>query len=184
MPRITRTEIVGYAHCAMQVDEDGALAFDFSGSPEGVDRCPGYKQAQVPAIRETVAWLYGDFNPGSSDPMDQALAGNVSHSHDRITWADLDDRPCPHCGSDRELSDQVRPVYAPLGGTRGSAEQVFADRRERREQGQAMQKSATAAERQAAALEQANELKRRELDIRERELDQLQAPAPKRKATA
>jgi hypothetical protein len=62
-------------------------------------------------------------------------------------------------------------VYAALAGPRGNPDQLFADRRQRREQGQAIAKSADAAERQADALEEANRLKARELDIRERELD-------------
>jgi hypothetical protein len=152
MPIITRTPIVGLSHCSMQVT-DGELAFDnVSGEPLGEDRCPGYKQVEVRAIRELIEWTYGDLNGGSSDPSDQALARNVSHAHERITWADLDDRPCPYCGSPRELTNQVRPVYAGLAGARGSADQIFLDRRQRREQGQAVAKSADAAERQAAAL--------------------------------
>jgi hypothetical protein len=93
-------------------------------------------------------------------------------------WADLEDRECPHCGTGRELTDQVRPQYAPLGGLRGNADQIFADRRLRREQGQAVTKSADASERQAEALEEANRLKARELDLREREIDAQEARAP------
>lgn len=179
MPRISREPIVGLAHCSQQVDDHGELAFDFDGSPMGVDRCPGYRQTEVAAIRETVAWTYGEFGAGGSgDPMDQALANNISHSHSRVVWANVEDRPCPYCGSDREVTDQVRPVYTPLGGPRGNADQLFADRRQRREQGQAVMKSADASERQAAALEEANRLKARELEIRERELENQQARAP------
>jgi hypothetical protein len=177
MPTITRTPVTGYAHCAQQLT-DGELSYDLNGVPDGEDRCEGYKQAPVAAIKEVTAWLFGDFSTGSDDAMDVALARNVSHSHERIVWADLDDAPCPFCGVRRELSDQVRPQYAPLGGPRGNADQLFADRRQRREQGQAVVKSADAADRQAAALEQANLLKERELDLRERELEAQQARAP------
>jgi hypothetical protein len=178
MPLITHEPAVGYAHCAMQTVA-GELAFDnVSGEPLGEDRCQGYRQTEVRAVREVIATLFGDLNGGSSDPSDQALARNVSHTHERLIWANPDDRPCPYCGSPRELTDQVRPVYAGLAGARGSADQIFLDRRQRREQGQAVAKSADAAERQADALEEANRLKARELDIRERELE----ATPRRRA--
>jgi hypothetical protein len=121
---------------------------------------------------------FGDFNGGSSDPMDQALARNISHTSERIVWADLAERPCPHCGVDRELTDQVRPLYAPLGGPKGRPDQLLVDRRQRREEGVAIARSADAATRQADALERANELKAAELALRERELDAQEQRAP------
>ena len=79
----------------------------------------------------------------------------------------------PHCGHPRELSDQVRPQYANLGGIRGGPDQLFADRRARREQTQAQRQAVSAAERQADALERqvaaqerANELREIELGLR------------------
>jgi hypothetical protein len=161
MPRITREPVVAYAHCAMQVDDDGTPTFDNSGGPAGLDRCPGYRQVEVAAIREVCAWTYGDANPGSSDPFDQAIAANTERSVERVLWADDADRPCPFCGLPRELSEQVRPAYANIGGPRGGPDQLFRDRRLAREQGAAAVKSADAAERQALALERANELEER-----------------------
>jgi hypothetical protein len=83
VPIITNTPITGFAHCAQQIDEHGELAYDVNGTPNGEDRCPGYKQAPVAAIRETTEWLFGDYSNGTGDVMDQALANNVSHSHIR-----------------------------------------------------------------------------------------------------
>jgi hypothetical protein len=186
VPKITPTPITGFAHCSQQIT-DGELAFDVDGTPNGEDRCPGYKQMPVAAISQLAEYTFGEFGAGTAgDPTDP---NRVSHSHERIMWADLEDAPCPFCGTRRELTDQVRPVYSPLGGPRGNPEQIFADRRLRREQGQAMNKSAGAAERQAEALEEANRLKSRELDLREREIDaqEARAPipaAPRRKAPA
>jgi hypothetical protein len=130
----------------------------------------------VAAISQLAEWRSGSSARATAgDPTDP---NRVSHSHERIMWADLEDAPCPFCGTRRELTDQVRPVYAPLGGPRGNPDQIFADRRLRREQGQAVAKSADAAERQAEALEEANRLKSRELDLREREIDAQEARAP------
>lgn len=65
--RMTREPVTGYAHCPMQVDEHGELAFDFDGTPMGIDRCKGYAQVKVAAIKETASWTYGDLGAGSSD---------------------------------------------------------------------------------------------------------------------
>jgi hypothetical protein len=162
MPLITREPITALAHCAQQT-LDGELSFDRDGVPSGEERCAGYAQVEVPAILETIAWTFGEFNGGSSDPMDVALAQNVSHSTERVVWANLDDRPCPYCKMDRELTTQVRPRYAPLGGPRGNPDQLFSDRKARRLQGETAAKSADAAERQAVALERANQLEERRI---------------------
>lgn len=186
MPIVTREPITGLAHCAQQTI-DGVLAFDGDGVPSGEERCPGYAQAEVAAVREVTATTFGDMNGATGDPIDQALAGNVSYTQERILWVDDADRACPFCGVERAVTDQVRPRYAALGGVRGNADQLFADRRARREQGASVLKTADAAERQAAALEEANRLKERELDLREAELDALpprRAPKPPAKVPA
>jgi hypothetical protein len=72
----------------------------------------------------------------------------------------------------------VRPLYAPLGGPKGRPDQLLIDRRQRREEGVAIARSADAATRQADALERANELKAAELALRERELDAQDERAP------
>jgi hypothetical protein len=114
------------------------LSVDINGLPSGEDHCEGYRQVEVAAIRETLERTFGDFNPGSADPMDAALANNISDSSSRLVWADLAEQPCPHCGVARDLTDQVRPNYAPLGGQNGRPDQLLRDRRQRREQGEAM----------------------------------------------
>jgi hypothetical protein len=149
---VEHEEIVAFAHCAQQLDERGELAFDAQGMPAGLERCPGYAQQEVAAILERVSVTYADAGP-SSDPMDQAIARLVEHTTERVLFADEADRPCPHCGFPREISEQVRPVYQSLGGARGGADQIFLDRRARREGLEAQQTAASAAERQAAALE-------------------------------
>ena len=71
------------AHCAMQTDEFGDLSFDLDGKPSGEAHCDGHKQQEVAGFRETITWRFGDFNQGSADPMDQALANNVSSTSER-----------------------------------------------------------------------------------------------------
>jgi hypothetical protein len=154
VPIIDREDFDGWAHCSQQVDEHGQLAYDAQGVPAGLDRCPGYAQVKVRAVRETVQFTYGDAHqsPGS-DPMDSMVARMVEHSVERLLWSNPADEPCPYCGAPRVLTDQVRPVYQSLGGARGGPDQLFADRRARRQQVQAQQTAASAAERSAAALE-------------------------------
>lgn len=155
MPIITRSECQAWAHCSAQLDADGAVALDSGGVPAGEERCPGFKQERVSAVRETVAYTYADQQQSaSSDPMDAMVAQMVEHSVERLLWADETDIACPHCGSERALADQVRPVYQSLGGSRGGPDVLLADRRARREQTQAQQAAASAAERSAIALEQ------------------------------
>jgi hypothetical protein len=153
VPIITREPVVGYAHCAQQLT-DGELAFDAGGVPAGEDRCAGYAQQKVDAIRELTSYTYADAHqtPGS-DPMDAMVGQMVEHTVDRLLWADPADEPCPYCGTPRVLTDQIRPQYQSLGGARGGPDQLFADRRARRAQTQAQQTAASAAERSAAALE-------------------------------
>ena len=55
MPRITREQIVGLAHCSQQLIDD-TLSYDRDGVPSGEERCPGYAQQEGRAILETVAW--------------------------------------------------------------------------------------------------------------------------------
>ena len=150
---VTREAITGYAYCVQQLT-DGDLVYTLDGIPEGEDRCEGHKQQKVDAIRETVAWTFGDLNGHSSDPMDAMVSGMVQRSAEYIHFANEADRLCPSCGQPRQISDQVRPVYASLGGPRGGADQLFRNRKARREQAQAAQQTASAAERQATALEQ------------------------------
>jgi hypothetical protein len=152
MPIITRTEITALAHCAMQVS-DGELVFDAQGGPGGDERCPGYGQQRVPAVREVVQFLFADGQGGSSDPMDAMVSRMVERSTEHLHFADEADRPCPFCGHPRALSEQVRPQYSRIGGARGGPDALFADRRARRDQVEAAQTAASAAERQAQALE-------------------------------
>lgn len=153
MPIIDRVEITAYAHCSAQLT-DGEIALDSGGVPSGEARCEGYRQQQVSGILETVHFTYRDGHAGAgSDPMDAVVADMTERTVARVLFADEADRPCPHCGSPRELSDQQRPTYSSLGGARGGPDVIFQDRRARRQQVEAQQASASAAERQAVALE-------------------------------
>src|SRR4051794_31781702 len=99
MPVITSEPISGYAHCAKQT----------------VEGDPCFPQQEVPAIRQTVEFLYADGQGGgSSDPIDQTFARLVERSVSHIRFADPEDATCPHCGGPREISDQVRPIYTRL----------------------------------------------------------------------
>src|SRR4051812_42075863 len=97
MPIVTREPVIGYAHYAQQTT-DNELSYDGDGCPNGEQRCAGYAQAEVAAVREITAVTFGDVNGPSGDPMDQALAGNTSCTRERVLWIDDADRACPHCG--------------------------------------------------------------------------------------
>jgi hypothetical protein len=161
VPIITRTQIDAYAHCAQQVGPDGSLAFNAEGVPEGDERCPGYAQQKVRAIRELIEFSYLDGGADPSDPV-RMIERGVEHLH----RFDSDDAPCPHCGYPRELTDQVRPRYSNLGG--GGPDAIFAQRWREREKAEAARSQASAADRQAAALERANELEERRVAAAER----------------
>jgi hypothetical protein len=126
VPIITRTEVELYAHCSQQLDAAGTLAYDDRGQPYGDERCEGYRQQRVRAIRELIEFSYLD---GGADPSDP-VARMVERGVERFDWIDRErDAPCPYCGVERVLSDQQRPAYASLGGARGGPDQLFADRR-------------------------------------------------------
>lgn len=83
MPTITEAPVKGYAHCR---------------NP----RCQGSQQEQVDAIRSEESYTYiergGDL-PGQEN------------SVVRITFANEEDKSCPHCGIVREVTDSLRPSY-------------------------------------------------------------------------
>jgi hypothetical protein len=87
MPRVTDQEITGYAHC-----------------PD--PRCDGYRQEQVPAIRQVVEHTYAD--SGGDMP-------GVEKSQVYIRFVDDSQSLCG-CGREREVTDQQRIVYQPLSG--------------------------------------------------------------------
>ena len=134
--RIETEPITGLAHCAQLIAPG--------------ERCPGYEQDEVPALRETLYFVYSDGWGGqfSSDPQDAMLAQMTERTITRILYVNEADRPCPSCGSPRELTDQVRPQYDRLSDSKPDELLV----RQRR-QTEAAMTTATAAERQAVALE-------------------------------
>ena len=97
--RITREPMRAWAHCPRR-------------SAPGVP-CEGERQEEVAGIRETVAFTYSDGWGArmSSDPADAVLASITERTVEHVRWADPADAPCPHCGHDREVTDQVRPTY-------------------------------------------------------------------------
>lgn len=134
--RVTTEPVTGYAHCA-QLSAPG-------------ERCEGYEQAEVPALRETTEFFYSDGwgGLGASDPYDAAVANLTERTVIRIVFAVEADRPCPSCGSPREISDQLRPQYDRLSDS--PPDELL---KRQRKQTEAAISAASAAERQAAALE-------------------------------
>lgn len=84
MPTITQQHVQGYAHCRDSL-------------------CPGNEQELVAAIREQSDLYYKEWDPNG--------VPGVMNSTQRFMFADPDDVACPHCGQNREVTDQVRPVY-------------------------------------------------------------------------
>lgn len=83
MPTVTETIIDGFAHC-----EDSL--------------CAGNEQQPVQVLRQHAQFSYAE--KGGDAP-------GIEHSQDYFYFADDADRECPHCGKDRAVSDQERPVY-------------------------------------------------------------------------
>lgn len=94
MPTTTEQKIRGYAHCR-------------------APRCPGNQQEEVDVLKIEDAYTYAE--KGGDLP-------GVETSHVRLVFLNdgIDDRPddvsCPHCGRNRDLSEDPRPNYDPLSG--------------------------------------------------------------------
>lgn len=88
MARVSHDKITAFAHC-----------------PD--PRCPGYSQAEVQAVRDTVDHTYVD--SGGDMP-------GVEKSQVYFDFVDESDAVCPTCSRPRELSDQRRVTYAALSG--------------------------------------------------------------------
>lgn len=89
MPTILKSEEVqAFAHC---------------GATPG---CPGVEQQPVNALKEELGHTFiergGDL-------------GSVENSFVHLRFADETDVQCPHCGRDRELSEQARVQYTSSG---------------------------------------------------------------------
>lgn len=91
--RITHDEISAWAHC------------------EGTPGCEGESQQPVPAIRETFVRVFGEDEGLTTPTTNNPLGGMVENSWQRLRFANEADVPCPHCGRDRAVADQVRPIY-------------------------------------------------------------------------
>lgn len=87
---VTPVKVKAYAHCRNPM-------------------CPGYGQEQVDGVRTTVEYTYGD----NGADMFKSMVERSTVTHDFVNDAD---RPCRHCGGDRELTDQARPTYQALSG--------------------------------------------------------------------
>ena len=88
MPAVTETTVDAYAAC-----HDG--------------RCAGYKQEAVQGIVTLTEFSYVDL--GGDVP-------GIERSTTLIRFADDNDVPCPVCGEERFISDQVRPIYPNVSG--------------------------------------------------------------------
>lgn len=84
MPTITQQTVEGYAHCRDSL-------------------CPGNEQELVHAVRELSELYYKEWDPDG--------VPGVMNSTVRFMFADPGDVACPHCGQNREVTDQERPVY-------------------------------------------------------------------------
>lgn len=83
MPTITKENVQGYAHCRDSL-------------------CEGNAQDPVSGVRERSDTTYAEV--GGDMP-------GIEKTVFRLEFADAGDVPCPVCGVDREIADQVRPVY-------------------------------------------------------------------------
>jgi hypothetical protein len=92
MPTITESPVDALAHCIEP-------------------RCPGYAQESVPGRRVEESFTFVELN-GTAEG---AIPG-FERSMVRIEFADEDNRPCPHCGGPRDITDQPRVSYQNLSG--------------------------------------------------------------------
>lgn len=86
----------------MNVQETPIQAFAHCINP----RCPGHNQEELEVTRTETSHAYRD--RGGDMPGIEASFVTFQLSEE--------DAPCPHCGRDREVSDQPRRTYAPLSG--------------------------------------------------------------------
>lgn len=91
MPTITEEKVPAYAHCINFV-------------------CPGYAQEEVLGLRTVRSESIGDRGG------DGALAMVVENTWLYMSFANPEQRPCPHCGKDREIALDARPTYQNLSG--------------------------------------------------------------------
>lgn len=89
MPTVLKSEEVqAFAHC---------------GATPG---CPGVEQQPVKALKQEIGHTFiergGDL-------------GSIENSFEHLNFADEADRSCPHCGRDREISEQARIQYTASG---------------------------------------------------------------------
>ena len=83
MPTITQELVQGFAHCRNSL-------------------CDGNEQEAVDALRERSDTTYAEV--GGDMP-------GIERTTFRLTFANVEDTKCETCLEDREVSDQVRPVY-------------------------------------------------------------------------
>lgn len=91
MPTFTAVPVFAYAHC-----RDA--------------RCPGYQQEQVDAVREEMAYTFGE-NGG-----DGVFTHMVESSRVEFRATDEADVACPVCGEPREVTGDPRPQYVNESG--------------------------------------------------------------------
>ena len=89
MPTVMKSEEVqAFAHC---------------GATPG---CPGVEQQPVKGLMQEIGHTFiergGDL-------------GSIENSFPYLAFSDESDRQCPHCGRDREISQQARVQYAASG---------------------------------------------------------------------
>lgn len=165
MARVVTTEVDGFRTCARPRIVDSA---SWGDDTVLLEDCPGYDSEPCRLVREEVVFTFADCGAQATPGFD---IGQVERSTVRYLPAD-GDWSCPHCGFETSaFSLEPRTKYMQRSEQHPDELRRRSLRQDKREVEQL-----TLAERQAAALEQANELKRRELDLRERELAVPRAP--------
>lgn len=162
MPIVTDTERTLWASC-----RDGL--------------CPGYTQVEVRGIESHVAFTYGELNGGRSmTPHEEMVSRLPEREAIHYRWVDIADEPCPECGRPRVIDPNERPVYE----TKTGMDPLLLRKRELGlDKEQDDRASALEIQReQLAEARRANDLREREIAVREGEL--AAQTKPKAKAPA
>lgn len=130
--------------------------------------CPGATQVKVRGIESHVAFSYGELGGGGQmTPQEKMVAHLPEREAVHYQWLDPADEPCPECGRPRVIDPQERPVYEQKTGM----DPLLLRKRELGLDKEQNDRAASLEiqREQLAEAKRANDLREREVALRERE---------------